>query len=88
MSQRQSNDWAAKKPTNYAALNEGTIPYAVANEAAGEMAMQGDGNGSELATEEIAIDSDKSEETHEKLVEYPQREIKRLQKQLVVSSLR
>ena len=83
MSQRQSYDRAAKKPTNYAALNEGTIPYPVLNEAAGGMATQGDGNGSEPATEEIATDSDMSEEKLAKLVEETQRENERLQKQLV-----
>ena len=58
MSQRQSYDQAVKKPTNYAALNEGTIPYPAVNEAAGGMATQGGGDGSESATEEIATDSD------------------------------
>ena len=83
MSQWQSYDRAAKKPANYAALNEGTIPYPVANEAAGGMATQGDGNWSEPATEEIATDSDMSEEKLAKLVEETQQENERLQKQLV-----
>ena len=83
MSQRQSYDRAAKKPTNYAALNEGTIPYPVVNEAAGGMATQGDGNGSEPATEEIAMDSNMSEEKLAKLVEETQWDKERLQKQLV-----
>ena len=82
MSQRQSYDRPAKKPTNYAALNEGTIPYPVVNEAAGGMATQGDGNGSEPAMEEIATDSDMSEKLV-KLVEETQWENERLQKQLV-----
>ena len=45
------------------------------------MATQGDGNGSEPTTEEIATDSDMSEEKLAKLVEETQRENKRLQKQ-------
>ena len=82
MSQRQSYDWAAKKPTNYAALNEGTIPYPVANEAAGGI-EQGDGNVLEPAMEGIATDCDMSEEKLEKLVEETLWDNEHPQKQLV-----